>query len=336
MEWGRSYTATWRVFRVNRDTWADAEQVRNVDSVSVSRTANGNLLESGSMEATGELPSDYYRIVLTAEQGGDVARVDVATLLFISKGGKRDYGTTVQSIDGYSVLRPAETTALLAGEYAPAGVDGAAYARDLLASAINAPVVADGSFVLNDHVVHEIGSSVLRAVWNVLDAGNFVMQIDGRGVVHMLPKPTAPALRLNNQNARLMTTGIDYSSDYSDIPNRYIVLVGSNKTIAVNDDINSSVSTVSRGYYVDMVDESPKPVNAETISAYALRKLHEASIVREEHSYIREYAPNVNLYSLVRSSLNGLEGDLRVASQSITCNYGVTVSEKAYKEVALW
>ena len=336
MDWAQSYNAQWRIFRVNRDTWADADQIMNVASVTVSRTADGSLIESGSFEVTGEFDSDYYRVVMTAEQGGSVERVDVATLLFSVKGGTVNYGTSIQSADGYSVLHPASKTAVLTGEYGPAGVDGAEYAAKLLRSAINAPVEVEGSFILNDNIVHEIGSPILDAVWAVLTAGNFVIQIDGRGVVHIRPKPTEPSLIIDSNSMKLLQNGIQYSADESEIPNRYIVIVGTNKTIAVNDDINSSVSAATRGYYVDEVDESPKPVNGETLPAYASRKLHEMSVLYEERTYTREYAPDVWPYSIVKASIDGLEGDRRVISQTLTCNYGITLQEKSTREIRVW
>ena len=134
MDWSQSYSTSWRIFRVNRETWADAEQITNADKVDITRTADGELLESGSMEVTGQFAADYYRIVMTAEQGGDVERVDVATLLFNVNSGKVDKGVITQTADGYSVLYPASKTVVLMGEYAPAGVDGARYAGDLLRS----------------------------------------------------------------------------------------------------------------------------------------------------------------------------------------------------------
>lgn len=336
MNWTRSYTSTWRVFKVNRKTWADGEMLKKVDSASVSRTADGRVLESGSLEVSGEFNTDYYRIVMTAEQGGEVERVDVATLLFEVNGGQIDFGRTVHSVDGFSVLHPAETTAITLGGYAPAGVDGVLYAKELLESVINAPVETEGSFTLNDHVVHELGSSVIDAVWAVLDAGGYIIQIDGRGVVHIRPKPKEPSLYITNSSIGLLNNGIDFTSDMSDIPNRYIVIDDSNVVIAENHDPESIVSTVSRGYFVDMVDTSPTPVNGKTLQEYANDRLKELSILREERSYVREYAPNVYLYSLVRASINGLEGDLRVTSQSVDCGNGITVNEKASKETALW
>lgn len=336
MDWGQSYSATWRVFRVNRNTWADAEELKNVDEINVSRTADGELLESGSMELTGDFESDYYRIVMTAEQGGAVERVDVATLLFDVNGGEFNYGRTAHSVDGFSVLYPASTKTVIEGEFAPKGVDGAEYAAELLSDSINAPISVEGSFTLNDHVVHEIGSSVLGAVWSVLNAGNFVMQIDGRGVVHIRPYPTEPSLIIDTSSMGIIMNGISFDSDISEVPNRYIVLTDNNKTIASNDDPESTISTVARGYCVDKVDESPVPVNGETLSAYADRKLHESSVMKEVKNYTREYAADVHLYSLIRASIDGLEGDMRVDSQTITCGRGITVQEKAVKEVPLW
>lgn len=333
MDWSKSYTSEWRVFKVNRRTWADAESVQNVSSASILRTADG---ESGSLEVSGDFDPDYYRIVMTAEQGGELMRVDVATLLFVATGGELDYGSAVTSVDGFSVLYPATVSTITAGEYAPAGANGAEYAADLLAEAINAPVEVEGSFVLNDNVVHDLGSSVMDAVKAVLDAGNFIYQIDGRGVVHILPKPTEPALVIDNSSTGLLENGIKYTADMSDIPNRYIIIDGANITIAENNDPESVVSYPSRGYHVDHVDTSPTTIDGETYSQYAARKLKEMSVLQDVREYDREFAPDVYPHSIVRATIDGLDGDLRVRSQSIRCGNGITVSEKAAKEVSLY
>lgn len=336
MDWTSSYTSSWRVFRVNRDTWADGAMISNVERAGTSRTTDGRLLESGNLEVTGVFESDYYRIVMTAEQGGELTRVDVATLLFEVEGGNIDFGRVASNVNGGSVLTPADTTSVITGEYAPAGVDGVQYAAQLLRSAINAPVETEGSFILNDHIVFELGESVIDAVWTVLDAGGYIIQIDGRGVVHIRPKPSQPALTITSSNMRLLSNGIDFKSSMADIPNRYIVIEDDKVTVATNDDPESIVSTVSRGYCVDVVDTSPTPVNGKTMEEYAHDRLKELSILRDERTYVREYAPNVYLYSLVRASIDGLQGDLRVLSQSLECGNGITVNEKAAREIRLW
>lgn len=336
MDWSQSYTAEWRAFRVNRDTWSDAEMMTNIESAKITRTTSGKILESGSMDLTGEFESDYYRIVMTATQGADVERVDVCTLLFEVNGGTVDYGTTVAGVNGSSVLYPALVTAVTTGEYAPKGANGVVYARDLLQNAINAPVEVEGSFILDDHIVHELGSSVIDAVWAVLDAGGYVIQIDGRGVVHIKPKPTEPDLVIDSTSVGLLSNGIDFDNDKSEIPNRYIVIDNGVITTAVNNDENSPVSFVNRGYYVDLVDTSPTPTNGQTMMEYASDKLHQASVLKDARSYTREYAPDVYPYSIIRASIDGLFGDYRVESQSINCGNGITVNEKSSMETYLW
>jgi len=336
MDWDRSYSATWRVYKVNPKTWADGERLEKVDSVSLSRTADGKMLESGSMSLTGDFETGYYRIVMIAEQGNLVERVDIATLLFQETGGSYNYRTDYRDIDGSSVLFPASTTAVVIGEYAPAGVDGARYAADLLRSAINAPVEVEGGYILNDHVVHDLGSSVLEAVWSVLDAGGYIIQIDGRGVVHIKPKPTTPVLVIDNTMVRLMQNGVKYTADESDIPNRYVVVDGIHITIATNESETSPVSVPNRGFCVDRVDKSPKPINGETYGEYANRKLREASVLKESTSYTREYVDGVYVYDIVRSSINGMQGDYRIHSQSVNCDNGITINEKANKETSVW
>lgn len=336
MNWLESYTASWRVFRVNRRTWADAESVPNVISVDAIRTADGNIIESGSMKVTGDIDPDYYRIVMVAEQNGEVERVDVATLLFDRTGGEYNYAVNTQDFEGFSVLYPASVTAVTAGEYAPKGANGARYAASLLESAINAPVHVEGGFILNDHVVHDLGSMIIDAVWSVLDAGGYVIQIDGRGEVYIRPKPTDPAMVIDSSRSGMLESGVSYTSDMSEVPNRYVIVTGVNVTIAENVDPESLVSTVTRGYKVDTVDKSPKTINGETPGQYANRRLKELSILREEREYRREFAPNVYPYSLIRATINGLEGDLRVQSQSISCRNGIQVSERVVKEIVLY
>lgn len=336
MNWLQSYSASWRIFRVNRDTWADAERVSGVVSVSVLKTADGDLIESGSMEVIGDFQPDYYRIVMNAEQGGEEQRVDVATLLFDSNGGDFDYGINTEDVDGFSVLYPASVTMVTDGEYAPKGVNGAVYARDLLQSCINAPVQVEGSFVLNEHIVHELGTPILEAVWHVLNAGGFVIQIDGRGVVYIRPQPTQPALVMDNSQRGLLMNGIKYKADVSKIPNRYIVIDGVNITVAENRERKSEVSTLNRGYTVDEVDTSPEPIDGETYGEYANRKLVEKSVLQEQREYSREYVPNIYPYDIIKATIDGLEGNMKIQSQSISCGNGITVAEKVSREIVLY
>ena len=341
MDWGRNYTASWSVHRVHAATWAESDRLARISSASVERTRDG-LLESGSLEAVmdvgAEFEPGYYRIVLVAEQDGMRTREEIATLYCASTGSEVERGREVVSIEGRSVLYPASVRRLLAGTYAPKGVDGAQYAAEMLRGCLAAPIDVSGGFTLSEHVVFELGRTALEAARAILDAGNHIMQVDGHGTVRIMPKPSEPAIELSNANARLLLPKVSRKLDLTGVPNVYLARDGGMQAVAVNDDPASPTSTVARGYEHDVTDSAPRPVDGESLAEYARRKLAEASVVEDAVTYTREWWPGVHPGSLARCSLPGwgIEGDLRVVKQSLTLGMGVTVLEQASKEVRTW
>ena len=165
------------------------------------------------------------------------------------------------------------------------------------------------------------------------------MQIDGRGTVHIRPRPSTPALDLDGANIALLGTKVQTDFNTTGVPNRYIAKSDETVAIAVNDNPDSDVSTVSRGYIYDEIDESPATVDNETLPQYAIRRLHELSTaVSDTRSYTREYWPCVLPFDIVAGSLDsiGIDGDMRVMNQTLKCSNGITVSEQAAREVDLW
>ena len=342
IDWTRGYrVAAWRLFRVNRDTWADGDEVGGLYSATVNSDAEDAVIQHADLtvdSAVGErLESGYYRIAMTAHQGGEVERVDVATLLCESTSDVVDRGYAALTVVGQSVLYPASTDRLALGSYAPSGVDGAEYAADLLRASINAPVVVQGSFTLDRHVVFD-GCSVLDAARLVLQAGGFALRIDGYGRVIIAPAITEPALILDNAGARLLQLSISRSLDYSEVPNVYRVTDGAQMVEVTNDDPSSLTSTVTRGWRSVVAEDNPVRVNGETLRGYAERMLEKKSTVLDSRTYTREWWPDVHVGSLVRGTIAsvGIDGLFRVDSQRLTCDKGITVEEQASREVMTW
>lgn len=340
IDWHETYTTVWRLTKVDTDTWADGETIDNVESAKVTRTADGALLEAGSIEiTTDDFEPGYYRLSCTAiGSNGASERVDVCTMLYNGSAKTYNYDTALSTINGRSVLYPASVNLLLEGEYAPANVDGAAFVAEMLRRCVAAPIEVETAFTLNENVVFEFGSSILEAAWLVLDAGSCVMQIDGTGTIHIRPQPETPVLELGATNARLIAPAIKAEYDLSEVPNQYIAMDEFSMSVATNDNPDSPTSIQNRGYVQMELDDSPIPVDGETLERYAQRKLRELSTVRDSRTYTREYWPGVLPYDVVRGSLSsvGLSGDMRVITQSLTCKDGISVSEKAAKEVELW
>lgn len=339
IDWTGGYSATWTAVEVNRDTWADGEEISGVRTVSIDRSSGGDppTMESGEMVLDQDSPDfreRWCRIYMVADQG-DVERVPLATLLFEGSDAVAARGTFEVTASGASVLQPVADVHLPDGAYISAGSDGASFAAGLIAKHTPAPVTVEGTFTLADDFVFDVGASALEAAWKVLDSGGFCMQVDGLGGVRVMRKPTEPALELSQANARLLLPGIERSQDLSGIPNRYYATNDRERAVATNVEPSSAVSYPSRGRWVDYTDRSPMRVNGESLAMYAARKLAEMSIVKRSFEYTREYWPGVHPYSVVRASRPDLSmvGSLRVESQRLDCGRGVTIRETVSMEV---
>lgn len=348
IDWLRGYSSRWTLRRVNQRTWADGGEVAGVTSATVSRTLDGDAptIDSASITATrsaGDLLEEgWYRLTMLATQGRTVERVDVATLWCAQTDGSLDLGANSIDITGRSVLWPCRRRSMPPGSYAPAGVDGARWAADVLAAATPAPVKLDISagFTLDDAIVYD-STSALAAAWEVLRAGSHTLRVLGDGTIVVAPRANAPSLVLDRITSRLLLPDVGRGYDLSDVPNRYVAALNGVEAVAMNEDPASQVSTVRRGMIIDPedgVDESPKRVNGETLDAYASRRLEELSIVTDERTYSREWWPNTLPGDLVHGTVasTGVDGDLRIVSQQLTCGAGILVEEKASREVRLW
>ena len=329
-EWRRGYTSSWRVRRVDPETWLPGEELKGVDSVTVKMESGDNapLLESGEMGVDGKIDEGWYRIEALASQGGGTLGT-LATLLFSSDGSEWSHRSWGGSVTGKSVLALASEKKLEPGSYAPKGVDGARWCADMLRSCIPSPVNVDGSFILSNHVVLDFGSSALDAVWAVLDAAGWCMQVDGFGEVTVMPKPTEPALEITESNKGLLMPSFSRSLPIEDVPNVIRVYEDGLMAECVNDDPDSPTSTVARGRRIEAVEENPTRVDGETLAAYAKRRLVELSDIYETLDVEREYADGVMPYSVVRMRLAepGISGDFAVQSQTLTCSRGIKVGE---------
>lgn len=338
MDWTKGYKATWEVLRMNVDAWAPDGKLANVESFSVSRSCTDAvpLIETAAMEVDDEFEDGWYKLSMIAEQGS-VERFDIGVFLFETTGRTHNYGRVTMSAEGYSVLKPADDVLMPYGQYAPRGTNGAEMAASLLRACTPAPIVVDETFTVDTNVVFSIGMSHLAAAWMLLDAGGFCIQIDGDGTIHIMRKPSTPDIELSRFNASMLMPSVTDDQSVTGVPNRYYAIAEGRIVTAINDSPASSVSYRNRGRWVDAVDTSPTPVNGETLEQYAARKLEEAATITKKLSYTREYYPSVRPFSVVRGSMAdiGLDGDMMVLSQSLTCDKGITVQETAGQAVRL-
>ena len=338
--WLDGYSSEWQVREVNEATWDDGDAIHGIRSISVQRDCTDEvpLLETGSMEI--DDPADFgwkwVRIYLVTEQDG-VEKHPISTMLFESSSSHTEKGSRTVTVSGRSVLQPAADRILERGSFAAAGEDGAAHAGRLISECTPAPVNVEGSFSLSNDLVFDLGATHLEAAWQLLDAADWCIQIDGDGTVNIRKKPDSPDLELSRTSAGLLMPGLDDEYSIIDIPNRFYVFDDDDSAVAENTNPDSDAGFPKRGRWVEAFEDSPTLVDGESLEAYAQRRLSEESKVTRTYSYTREFWPGVFPYSMVRATLerNGLSGDLRVLRQDIKCGHGITVSEESGMEIQL-
>lgn len=338
MDWSQAYTVEWRLAKVDKDTWADGHEIGTVKAVSIERSCTEDvpLLESASIQV--EIPlgeeweDGWYRFEGLFTQNGEHERVAMGTFLVEAASDRVDFGTQYSTMDGWSVLKPAADVYMALGDYVPMGVDGAKHAAELLRGCTPAPVEVDASFTLGDHVAYGKDASVLKVVWDLLDAGNCCMRISGDGTIRISAKPKGGSYA---DSEKLIFPGVDRELDLTSIPNVYRAYSETTWAEAVNDDPESRVSTVSRGRRVEKVDTSPTRVNGETLAQYCARRLEEESTLFRSFTYTRELDPDARPFDISSDSLPniGMDGDLRIASQSLECGASCKVTQTVSIEV---
>lgn len=322
-------SARWKVRTIDEDTWTPGGEVDGIDSVTVSRSTNDSapLLESADMDYTGELEEGYMRV---EEQMSDGTSRPIATMLFSPDDSTWSHGTWSGTATGYSVLLPASERRFSPGEYAPKGVDVAAWCASILRSDIDAPVVSEGHVALGEHAVFDLGTTHLDGVWKVLDSVGWCLQIGCDGTVNIRELPSSPSFVADRSAESLLMPKVDRSLPVFDVPNVLKVYDGEQEAIARNEDPSSATSIPSKGREVEAdPEESPTRREGETLRQYADRRLSEISEVYEKYDVEREWVDGVVPYDIVRSNLQrcGVTGDFRVMSQTIECEAGIKVGE---------
>ena len=218
MDWTQRYSALWRVDRIDPETWEPCGTLEGVEEADVEHdgTDDAPLLEAASMTVTcaalESFAPGWHRIVMDATQGTSSASVDVSTVWLDAESGEYDKGYRRDRLEGRSTLFQAAEVEIGDGQYAPKGADGPEFAATLLRGCIDAPVNVEGSFRLADHIVFDLGASVLEAAWAVLRAGRFCMQVDGRGEVHILKEPTVPSLEIDKAGSCIVLPRVSYGN----------------------------------------------------------------------------------------------------------------------------
>lgn len=332
MDWNRGYTAYYRAYTVDPETWRDMEEI-DIISGSVEHTSDG-LKESAKIE-TPEIDGsreNWIRAYMYAMQDDQPpVRVPVFTGLTGSPEKSIDGAITKYSVDCYSVLKPASDIILPRGWYAPAGISGAVIVRNLLDIIAPVDVSETSAPELTAAVIADDGETALTMAEKVLDAMSWTVRITGAGHIAIMPESTEIKASFDALNYDIVEAQVTQKNDWFECPNVYRATVGDTTATARDDSADSPLSTVSRGREVWKSENDVTLSTGESLTDYAIRALKAAQRPSNTLKYSRRFIPDVSVGDIVYIHYpdKDIDGRYKVTSQTINLEKGGKTDEGA-------
>lgn len=346
----RELDERFELMAVDPVTWLETGSVSNVKSCTVTRDSESNTIESESLEVYGDLPEGYYRAYWVTVQDGVESREPVATFMAMCPTVKHDGKTEQRTINGYSPLMEADRSGPHAGWFVPEGYDIAQSAADAVRDHSRAQVDEPAqSRALEEAYVSDGTESWLEFAVNLLAKASMHFEVDPWGKVCCAPDylgvPSTVHTYSETNSTVLLSGGLENTADWYDVPNVVRVVWSSGdktKTAeAVNNDKNSPVSTVNRGYEVLQRESNPNelpdtPVQAD-LDLMAATLLEKASSVSREIRFEHPYdGGGLHDGTMIDFPSIGVRGPATVKWQAIKMETGCTVEEVDSIDERLW
>ena len=330
MDWSKGYSATYYAKRVDPATWRDLETIK-LTGGSIKREPSG-LRESADIECVNyDVGVErWIRVYLDTRQDGSAGHEALFTGLATSPDDELDGRLQKNTLECYSVLKPADDVYLLRGWYAPAGARGGDVIKDLLSVSPAPIMVAEDSPLLSASVIAEDDETRLTMAEKILDAIGWRIRIDGDGTINVEPLPLDPVVTFDPLENDVIETELKISADWYSCPNVFLAIDEDMTGIARDDSPDSPLSTVNRGREVWAMENHCELAQNESIGQYAQRKLIEAQRIQRTAEYDRRYFPGVVPSDLVRLHYPAqkLDGVFNIESQTIELGYGARTSEQ--------
>lgn len=351
VDWLSSMQQTFEYYIVNPATWKDAKKIENVKSCSINRDSDAGTLGSASINITESVGECYVRIYLITIQNGTKERHPLGTFLVQTPSTSFDGKVRNLSMDAYTPLLELKETKPPLGYSVRKGTNIMTIARQLTQENTRAPVVpASCDTNLFSDFVAETDDSWLTFLTDLLLNAKYSYDLDEMGRILFAPEQDTASLQPvwtynDDDNSSILYANLNMDHDLYGIPNVVEVIYshgnGYYYSRVVNDDPNSPTSTVNRGREIIHRVSDPDLIGDPTenqIDEYANRLLRELSSLEYTITYTHGYCP-VRVGDCVR--FNYSRADLKnvkakVISQTIKCEPGCPVTEKAVFTNRLW
>ena len=355
-DWSSSMQQTYEYYIVNPETWKDTRQINVVKSSTINRDSEAETLGSATFEVTESVGECYIRVYLITIQNGVKEKHALGTFLVQTPATSFDGKIQNISMDAYTPLlelkekQPPIGYAIVKSKNTENDESIMEHAYKLTQEATRAPVVPAScdTKLVNDFVA-ETNDTWLSFISDLIKNAKYKLALDELGRVLYAPEQDTASLQpvwtYDDSNSSILYPSISMDHDLYGIPNVVEVIYSNDSkqfySKVSNDDENSPTSTVNRGREIIYRVTDPGFVGIPTsnqLDEYAERLLKELSTIEYTITYTHGYCP-VRLGDCVRLDYKraGLKDiKAKVISQSIKCEPGCPVTEKAVFTTKLW
>lgn len=349
-DWTKPMIQTFEYYTVDPGTWKDVKKLDTVKTSSINRDSTADTLGSATIDVTDLVGECYIRIYLITIQNGIRESHPLGTYLVQTPSSKFDGKIRNVTMDAYTPLLELKENPPPLGYSILKDANIMAEAYRVTRDNVRAPVVGtDCPEKLYSDFVSNTDDNWLIFVRDLISNAKFKLDLDELGRILFSPDQDTASLQpiwtYDDTNSSILLPEITMEHDLYEIPNVVEVIYSSSHDIyqsrAVNDDSNSPTSTVNRGREIIRRVSNPNLIGDPTkrqIEEYAEQLLRELSSIEYTVSYTHGYCP-VRLGDCVRLNYEraGLTDiKAKVVSQSIKCEPGCPVTEKAVFTVKLW
>ena len=349
-DWLSTMQQTFEYYIVDPGTWKDVKKIENVISSTVNYDEDSETLGSASIEVTESLDECYIRIYLITIQNGVREKHPLGTFLIQTPSYSFDGKILKITLDAYTPLLELKENPTPLGYSIEKNSNIMENAYLITRDNVRAPVVKpkNDKTLFYDFVANT-DDTWISFIYDLIANANYTLGLDELGRIIFLPKQDIKTLQpvwtYDDSNSSILYPDLSIDRDLYGIPNVVEVIYSSgadNFCISVkNDDENSPISIPNRGREIIYRVTNPEMIGEpteENLTNYAEQVLKAASSLEYTISYTHGYCP-VKVGDCVRLNYEkaGLENiKAKVISQSIKCEPGCPVTEKAVFTDNLW
>ena len=348
--WAESMQQTFEYYVVDPRTWKETKMLDNVKSCKISRDSNADTLGSATIDVTNSVGECYIRAYLITIQNGIRERYPLGTFLVQTPSSTFDGKVRSVTMDAYTPLLELKEKMPPFGYSILKGQNIMAEAYKIVRENVRAPVVPPAcSDKLSGDFVANTDDTWVSFVNDLMSNAKYSFDLDELGRILFSPNQDIASLQpvwtYDDGNSSILYPDISMSHDLYGIPNVVEVVYSKNSdhyyAKVVNDDPNSPTSTINRGREIIYRDTDPSMSGEPTdkiIQERAKQLLRRLSTIDYTVSYTHGYCP-VRVGDCVRLNYSraGITNvKAKVISQSIKCEPGTPVTEKAVFTVKLW